>query len=525
MELSLSQSRTEEPLRFSPVEESILAEGEIESLNSQIEKLTHNEDEVALLASVSDILPPAHRIPIEILSEIFELVCYPNHGRFYPQFDVVRTTTSLSQVCVVWRQVAYGTPRIWSNLCLSIPEHMSLFNAGGKWVNEWLSRSGVFPLGLYLHFPTDNSNWSDEEELETYSEYKSLVQEVHYLLDQILDHRHYLVDRIRSLKLIGDPIFFTPFFVLGPFLLRGVERISMQMTRSVDENLRVNSFSSANNLRHLEIVEPYFRSQLRTFLLPAGQLIDLQIRTRNYSHFDTSVYADFLHECSSLVSLEINPACSPEFNSPNDNVHLPMLKSLHFTFHLPSEGDETPGVNLLHILAVPLLEEMTLILGYVEFHDFSRDLTALQGNSPTSNLKSLTLEMNWTFKAIDATDLASVLLLFPTITSFRLFGIQSDMNPLFQAMTYHNLNDDSVTLLPMILNLELEYRKKTGYPSELISMILSRSWLNGHQPQTDAGLVARLQQVSILRAGYLQKTDEHLVRIAEVPDSVVYSEF
>ncbi|KAJ3887190.1 hypothetical protein GG344DRAFT_69020 [Lentinula edodes] len=347
MEPSLSQSRTEEPLRFSPVEKSILAEGEIESLNSQIEKLTHNEDEVALLASVSDILPPAHRIPIEILSEIFELVCYPNHGRFYPQFDVVRTTTSLSQ---------------------------------GE----------------------NNSNWSDEEELETYSEYKSLVQEVHYLLDQILDHRHYLVDRIRSLKLIGDPIFFTPFFVLGPFLLRGVERISMQMTR--------------------------------------------------------------------------------------------------FLARMQFPRDETPGVNLLHILAVPLLEEMTLILGYVEFHDFSRDLTALQGNSPTSNLKSLTLEMNWTFKAIDATDLASVLLLFPTITSFRLFGIQSDMNPLFQAMTYQNSNDDSVTLLPMILNLELEYRKRTNYPSELISMILSRSWLNGHQPQTDAGLVARLQQ----------KTDEHL---------------
>ncbi|KAJ3924518.1 MAG: hypothetical protein NXY57DRAFT_315771 [Lentinula lateritia] len=189
-----------------------------------------------------------------------------------------------------------------------------------------------------------------------------------------------------------------------------------------------------------------------------------------------------------------------------------MLKYLHFTFHLPSEGDEAPGVSLLHIFAVPLLEDMTLILRYAEFRDFSRDLTALQGNSPTSNLKSLTLEMNWTFKAIDAMDLASVLLLFPTITSFRLFGIQSDMNPLFQAMTYQNQNsnDDSVTLLPMILNLELEYRKRTSYPAELIPMILSRSWLNGHQPHADAEIVARLQQVSILRADYLQKTDEYL---------------
>ncbi|KAJ3925148.1 MAG: hypothetical protein NXY57DRAFT_907414, partial [Lentinula lateritia] len=113
MALSLSQSRIEGASQFSPVEKSILAEGEIERLESRVEKLTHNEDEVALLASVSDILSPAHRIPIEILSEIFELVCYPNHGKFYPQFDIVRTTTSLSQVCVIWRQVAHDTPRIW----------------------------------------------------------------------------------------------------------------------------------------------------------------------------------------------------------------------------------------------------------------------------------------------------------------------------------------------------------------------------------------------------------------------------
>ncbi|KAJ3848205.1 hypothetical protein EV368DRAFT_86882 [Lentinula lateritia] len=524
MEPSPSQSHIEEPLRFPPVEKSIRAEGEIESLDSQIEKLTLNEDEVALPASVSDILSPAHRIPIEILSEIFELVCYPNHGKFYPQFDIVRTTTSLSQVCVVWRQVAHDTPRIWSNLCLSIPEHMSLFNGGGKWVNEWLSRSGVFPLELYLDFPTDNSTWGTEEEIETYSEYQSLVQEVHCLLKQIFDHRHCLIDQIRSISLIGDPIFFTPIFALGRFSFRGMERISIQMTRSLNEDFRVNSFSSANNLRHLEIVEPFFRSQLRIFLLPAAQLIDLQIRTRDYTHFNSSVYAEFLQQCGSLVRLEINPPSSPVFGLPAVRISLPMLKYLQYTFHLPSEGDETPGVSLLHILAVPLLEEMTLILRYVEFQDFSRDLTALQGNSPTSNLKSLTLEMNWTFKAIDATDLASVLLLFPTITSFRLFGIQSDMNPLFQAMTYQTSNDDSVTLLPMILNLELEYRKRTSYPDELIPMILSRSRRNGHQPHADAGLVARLQTVSILRANYLQKTDEHLVRIAEVPDSVVYSE-
>ncbi|KAJ3860585.1 hypothetical protein EV359DRAFT_13478, partial [Lentinula novae-zelandiae] len=90
------------------------AETEIKNLLSQIEKLKCDKDtEIASLAFIGNILAPVRRIPNEILSEIFELVCYPDEGEFYAQFDSVRRTTVLSQVCAVWRMVAHDTSRIW----------------------------------------------------------------------------------------------------------------------------------------------------------------------------------------------------------------------------------------------------------------------------------------------------------------------------------------------------------------------------------------------------------------------------
>ncbi|KAJ3899258.1 hypothetical protein F5879DRAFT_977399 [Lentinula edodes] len=521
----LSQTQIQEPVWLSPVDKAILqshvttAETEIKNLDSQIEKLTRDKDtQIASLAFIKNILTPVRRIPNEILSGIFEFVCHPDKGEFYAQFDTVRRTTVLSQVCAVWRRVAHDTSRIWSRLCLSIPENRGLFKREGQWVVEWLSRSRELPLELYLDFPRDNYEWviEEEEELTTYSDDKSLVQGIRGLLNQILGHYPYL-NRIRSLVLSGDPLFFTPLFLLPSLSLQGLERACMQMTDYFHGiQPAIKNFLLGSKLRYVEIVDSYLESYLETFMLPAEQLVDLQIvTTGSDSDFDPCVYADFLRRCSSLVRLDINPPSCSKYNSPSTaRVSLPMLKSLSFIFH-PSYDDEFPGVSILHILAVPLLEEMTLDVQRIELLDLATDMTALQGNSPTPNLKSLTLEMGRMHN--DPDDLTSALALFPTITSLRLNGILFDMNPLFKAMTSTQSNVNFV-LLPRIVNLELECRRDTAYPSELISMILSRSSI------ADAGLVSVLQSVSILQAHYMEKTDEDLTRIAELPDSVIYSE-
>lgn len=520
----LSQTQILGPVWLSSVDKAILqshvtaAKTEIRNLDSQIEKLKRDKDtQIASLAFIENILTPVRRIPNEILSEIFELICYPDEGEFYAQFDSVRRTTVLSQVCAVWRMVAHDTSRIWSRLCLSIPENSGLFKREGNWVVEWLSHSRELPLELYLDFPRDNYEWviEEEEKLTTYSDDKSLVHGIRGLLNQILGHYPYL-NRIRSLVLTGDPVFFTPLFLLPSLSLQGLERACMQMTDYFHGiQPATKKFLLGSKLRHVEIVDSYLESYLETFMLPAEQLTDLQILTTGSdSDFDPSVYADFLRRCSSLVRLDINPPSCSKYNSPSTaRVSLPMLKSLSFIFH-PSYDDEFPG-SLLHILAVPLLEEMTLDVQRIELQDLATDMIALQGNSPTPNLKSLTLEMGRMHN--DPDDLTTALALFPTITSLRLNGTLFDMNPLFKAMTFTQSNVNFV-LLPRIVNLEVECRRNTAYPTELISMILSRSSI------ADAGLVSMLQSVSILQAHYMKKTDEDLTRIAELPDSVIYSE-
>ncbi|KAJ3925147.1 MAG: hypothetical protein NXY57DRAFT_122215 [Lentinula lateritia] len=508
----LSQSRIEGPVWFSPQEKTILqsyiskADQEIQSLDSQIEKLTRDKDiQFAVRASVKNILSPVRQIPNEILSKVFELVCYPDEGEFYAGFDIVRRTTSLSQVCIAWRRAAHNTPRIWSRLSLSLPYDQGLIKEEGKWVTEWLSRSRELPLELYLDFPqNDVSYWPEEDEPEQHTQIEPLMTEVHGLLNHILSHPPFL-ERIRLLKLTG------------------LEMISIRMIGNSAENHRpVDTFSLAKNLRHVEIFDFYSKSQLETIMLPADQLIKLNIAAIIYtSNFEPSVYTDFLRRCSSLVTLEMSPPASLEFRSPPAPISLPVLKSLRLTFFSSFYGLQ--GVSsLLRLLIVPLLEDLTYSLRHVDFQEFVIGITALRDNLPTSNLKSLTLEMGYMANA----DLTLVLGLFPAITSFRLSDIGFDTNHLFQAMTYKkNLNDHSV-LLPRISNLELEYREKSSYPSELIPMMLSRSWVNGHEPQEDSGLttIARLRRVCIRKTRFLEKTDEDQARIAEVPDSILYTE-
>ncbi|KAJ4473943.1 hypothetical protein C8R41DRAFT_905212 [Lentinula lateritia] len=526
----LSQSRIEGPVWFSPQEKTILrsyiskAEQEIQSLDSQIEKLTRDKDiQFAVRASVKNILSPVRQIPNEILSKVFELVCYPDEGEFYAGFDIVRRTTSLSQVCIAWRRAAHNTPRIWSRLSLSLPYDQGLIKEEGKWVTEWLSRSRELPLELYMDFPqNDVSYWPEEDESEQHTQIEPLMTEVHGLLNHILSHPPFL-ERIRLLKLTGYPSFFTPLFVLEPSSLCSLEMISIRMIGNSAENHRlVDTFSLAKNLRHVEIIDFYPKSQLETIMLPADQLVKLNIAAIIYSSsFEPSVYTDFLRRCSSLVTLEISPPASLEFRSPPAPISLPVLKSLRLTFFSSFYGLQ--GVSsLLRLLIVPLLEDLTYSLRHVDFQEFVIGITALRDNLPTSNLKSLTLEMGYMANA----DLTLVLGLFPAITSFRLSDIGFDTNHLFRAMTYKKNSNDNSVLLPRIANLELGYREKTSYPSELISMMLSRSGVDGHQPQEDAGLtdVARLRRVCIRETRFLEKTDEDRARIAEVPDSIVYTE-
>jgi hypothetical protein len=65
------------------------------------------------------------KLPPEILSMIFELVCAMNAGlkeRFVDEDDVPlwRGRGSISLTCLKWRQVVLATPSLWSDLVVRI---------------------------------------------------------------------------------------------------------------------------------------------------------------------------------------------------------------------------------------------------------------------------------------------------------------------------------------------------------------------------------------------------------------------
>ncbi|KAE9407223.1 hypothetical protein BT96DRAFT_150561 [Gymnopus androsaceus JB14] len=84
----LSQNRIEEPIWLEPTELAFLRE-QAESLEAQISELTRQTDaKLAELATFRNILSPVRRIPVEILSKIFQLACHPK--RWYFQFQACR---------------------------------------------------------------------------------------------------------------------------------------------------------------------------------------------------------------------------------------------------------------------------------------------------------------------------------------------------------------------------------------------------------------------------------------------------
>ncbi|KAE9395236.1 hypothetical protein BT96DRAFT_789690, partial [Gymnopus androsaceus JB14] len=113
---------------------------------AQISSLMRQKDaKLVEIASLRNVLSPIRRLPPEILCEIFELARQVD-------WDIVRSTYILCQVCVAWQKIAYAHPRLWSALYLSLNEHPHMFKGEAVWVKRWISRSQSTPLDFHFDF-------------------------------------------------------------------------------------------------------------------------------------------------------------------------------------------------------------------------------------------------------------------------------------------------------------------------------------------------------------------------------------
>ena len=133
---------------------------------------------------------PIDNLPVELLSYIFSLSTYPTTGDFLgPSTEEHRpptiTTESvqvplvLSSVSRLWRQVALGTPHLWSSLCITVelvqnfycnerdPSGFTKSSSISRQLNtshitSYLALSRKYPLNILIDARDENWNFEPE---------------------------------------------------------------------------------------------------------------------------------------------------------------------------------------------------------------------------------------------------------------------------------------------------------------------------------------------------------------------------
>ncbi|KAE9405915.1 hypothetical protein BT96DRAFT_1015181 [Gymnopus androsaceus JB14] len=194
------QSRIQDPIWLEPHEISFLRtriseeealvqtfEIRMDEFRAQISELTLQKDaKLVEIASLRNVLAPVRRVPLEILTEIFELVSE------YRLWSIVSHMFIISSVCVAWRKAAHAAPRLWSTLCIDMEAH--ILSSDYTWVNDWFTRSQIVPLNLHLDFCMDEYD-------------ESLIQRGKKFLEYILTQ---LGHKVRLLHVRGHPVIFSP---------------------------------------------------------------------------------------------------------------------------------------------------------------------------------------------------------------------------------------------------------------------------------------------------------------------------
>lgn len=87
---------------------------------------------------------PSRRLPVELLREIFEIVVFTSKNRLL-------AAVSLSSVCIMWREIALGAPRLWNTI------QITPFIGSDEFWNCVILRLKVLPLKLHLRCPEETN--------------------------------------------------------------------------------------------------------------------------------------------------------------------------------------------------------------------------------------------------------------------------------------------------------------------------------------------------------------------------------
>ncbi|KAF7299762.1 F-box domain-containing protein [Mycena chlorophos] len=117
----------------------------LHSLDAAIQKL--EQERAVLLAHIAKheaLLSPIRRLPHDMLQEIFK-ACMPADRNI--AMSSSEPPLVLSRICSRWRNIALGTPMLWSKLHVVEPAAGTVVRRTEA-VKEWLGRTGSLPLSI-----------------------------------------------------------------------------------------------------------------------------------------------------------------------------------------------------------------------------------------------------------------------------------------------------------------------------------------------------------------------------------------
>ncbi|KAJ6452681.1 hypothetical protein C8R47DRAFT_1030449 [Mycena vitilis] len=414
--------------------------------------------------SLRGLISPIRRFPPEILSEIFVLClqeCLPR--RSYTSIDPCQPPFLFGQICSSWRTISLTTPRLWTNIRLSItaPVRRGALSLAGLFLQRSRQISMRFAMGILTG---DNIGtpltllWSFSTRLESLQ----LDVPVQYLQ-----------------PLVGMPDH------MFPALLKLKIRI-ISGFHLADFVGTIDAFATASSLQSLKLVSPWSMQALPLLSdFPWAQLRTFRLESADSPFLTRAI----LSECTALevCSIEVLQRWTPP--DPVIDLEDCILPGMHtFTYKGSNDEGEEDGdsAQFLKAFSFPNLRSLSLGMApecgevLIELHQHSE-----------FGLEDLTLDpINTSTEQI--IDLLSKL---PTLKKLNLQYSNGAEDALCSALTSPG-SGSQVAILPQLETLVMWASANTN-DSVLSDMLQSRWWPD---PVPDAPLptpstVSRLQEV------------------------------
>ncbi|KAJ7726503.1 hypothetical protein B0H16DRAFT_1894741 [Mycena metata] len=408
------------------------SEAKIARIESQIRDLEClRARERGIVARLRAAIAPVHKLPAELLAEIFRYKCssdwYGPYGS--PIYSEAKKVQALTHVCVYWRQVAINTPRLWTNT-LSIELEKTPTDAYAARLKEWVDRSAPLPIGVHLVC------WPGADATAVL---KVLLTAFHRWSGASFE--------LPSLSLLSR---------VPPEALQHLQRLQLQSRQDTNSG-SLSTFSRAHNLRGLSLD---IRRAAR-LSIPWSNLLDLNMTA------DTPEEAlHALLQCTNIVSASFHiPAWTdlPDLSEIKLTT-LGRLETLDITF----DAQQGFVVPFFVCLALPALKRLVLHLDS-ELSWSSAEFTQFQLRSP--NIDNLSI--SWC--SIDSDDLMAILRHAPLLSELLLEGCADAFDDIVvEALCFSP--QDPVPLVPHLHEILVWHGCEAFEDDTVDALIASRWW-------------------------------------------------